>query len=475
MFNRASDPRTKRSGPVGDIQAFVWLALLAAIVGLLGGSARFDAVQIAALRPLAALFLIPALYFLSRASIEDSKTPLVLMGLLVLWTALQLVPLPPSVWQALPGRDTIAQLDTAIGAADSWRPIAWVPMRGWNALFAMIVPVTGALLVAALRPQVRTILLVLAALGAASAIAGMLQMLSGSDSPLYLYRFTNSGSPVGLFANENHASVFAALVLVLIARAGFAHRGRGRSRILDILLAGAFLIVLMGALISGSRAGLGLTLLALVACAAMGWLWIAQPAMGTARTGLAGKIAARPQLLLIAAAVAIAGLLYALFQFDRVPGAAHAFEQSAFEDLRWKIAPILWEMMMQHWLVGTGFGSFDAVYLIYEPTQLQNDAYLNQAHNDWAQLVIEGGVPAILLLLALARWVAFGLRKLYSQSAPAVALCLFWCTIAAILAAASLFDYPLRTPIFQLAAAWLAIAFAFDLRRHAQIKASQTA
>ena len=140
-----------------------------------------------------------------------------------------------------------------------------------------------------------------------------------------------------------------------------------------------------------------------------------------------------------------------------------ALNQDAFEDLRWQVGPILGQMMANYWLLGTGFGSFDAVYMIYEPTRFQGPAYLNQAHNDWAQLVIEGGVPAILLVLGMLRWFAFALRSLYARNAAALARCVFWTTLIAAIAVASLVDYPLRTPIFQMVGAWLVVALGFDV------------
>ena len=92
---------------------WVWLILLATVVALLGGSSRPDAVQIAVLRPLVALILIPALYYLSLRQLREAKSLVWLLGLLAAWMTLQIVPLPPSVWQTLPGRDLVTNLDAS--------------------------------------------------------------------------------------------------------------------------------------------------------------------------------------------------------------------------------------------------------------------------------------------------------------------------------------------------------------------------
>jgi O-antigen ligase len=119
-------------------------------------------------------------------------------------------------------------------------------------------------------------------------------------------------------------------------------------------------------------------------------------------------------------------------------------------------------MMRDHWLFGTGFGSFDAVYRIYEPTALLLPLYVNHAHNDWAQLVIEGGLPAAICLLGLMGWVAMAIWRIARRTPGSGALVVFWTAWLAIMMAASTVDYPLRTPIFQAVSVWLMLCLAFD-------------
>lgn len=457
----------------GGLQTLIWLALFAALIALLGGSARFDAVQITALRPLAALFLIPAFYYLSRESVRDVKAPLVLLAAITVWTALQLVPLPPAMWHALPGRGILAELDAMQGLDEVWRPIAFVPMRGWNALMALVIPITAILLIVALQPSARKVLLIIAALGTADAALGLLQVTSGAGSPFYLYTHTNAGAPVGLFANENHSAVFSAITLLVIARLAFAPRKRRANPVVIIAMASVFLLVLIGVLVSGSRAGLGMALVALVATSIMAWLWVAKPRLDGAAPHPLAAAMRNPRMILVIALAGIAALIFALFQFERVPGVIDAMNQNAFEDLRWEILPILGDMIASHWLVGVGFGSFDAVYMIDEPTDFLSPAYLNQAHNDLAQIVIEGGMAAAAILLALGVWTYSSVRSLFAINTAAIGRCVFWVTIAAMFVVASLFDYPLRTPIFQMIGVWLIIILAFDVRDRARTSAKK--
>lgn len=446
----------------GLAYAWLWLALLAGVVALLGGSSRFDAIQATALRPLVALFLIPGLYLLTREQVKEAGAPVVILALFALWTAVQLVPLPPFLWQALPGRDLTAQLDTLHGIEGAWRPISYVPMRGWNALFGLIVPIGAALLVMAMRPKIRDLLLILVVVGVIDAGLGILQTLSGKGSALYFYTHTNDGAPVGIFANENHSGVFSAMILLLITRLGFSKAKPGNPTVFNVVLAAAFLLVTLAILISGSRAALGLGLASLGACALIAALSLPKGGADSRATRSMTVLARHPRLLLLAGIAAVSLLLYVFLGFERAPGLIQAINQDTFEDLRWRVSPVLFDMMSAHWLVGTGFGTFDAAYIAFEPTNLMLNSYLNQAHNDWAQIVIEGGIPAVLLLLALVRWLFFAVGRLYAPEPKALANCLFWCAILGIVAIASLFDYPLRTPIYQLACVWLLLALASD-------------
>ena len=85
--------------------------------------------------------------------------------------------------------------------------------------------------------------------------------------------------------------------------------------------------------------------------------------------------------------------------------------------------------------------------------------YLNQAHNDVAQLVIEGGALGLgLMLLGLVWFCRAGWRcwRAFRASDGSAGMGLFaWLSLATLLAA-SLVDYPLRTPSLMAVAALLA-------------------
>lgn len=446
----------------------LWLGLFFVALALLGGSSRPDPIQNAALRPIAALLLIPALYRLRAADLAGARAVLMLGGLMLCWMVVQLIPMPPSLWQALPGRATIAELDDLAGLQGIWRPISLTPLRGLNAVFGMIVPVAALLLALSARLKTLGMLLAIAALGIVNAAFGILQVIGGPGSPLYLFAITSRGSPAGIFANENHGAVLASIVLLIIARLAVEARDHRLPAWLKLSLLPAYIFILVAVLISGSRAGLATALLAICAGAlmiGMGWL------KGKAPSPRADQSAKRePRFGLIALMSGAAGviMIVAMFLlFDRSPAAQDLLPSTAFEDIRWSLWPVLGTMMSEHWIVGTGFGSFDAVYRLYEPTSLLTPLYINQAHNDWAQLVIEGGLPAAAALLGLIGWLGISVWRLLRRGSADRSIVVFWVAWLAIIMAASLVDYPLRTPIFQAVSIWLMLGLAQDCRSRA--------
>ncbi|OVE75613.1 hypothetical protein BVX97_04305 [bacterium E08(2017)] len=55
-------------------------------------------------------------------------------------------------------------------------------------------------------------------------------------------------------------------------------------------------------------------------------------------------------------------------------------------------------VFMDHWIFGCGFGCFKYVFPFYQGTALGPGIYLH-AHNDWAQLLAEGGLLSMVLLV----------------------------------------------------------------------------
>lgn len=453
----------------GD-STFIPLALLAAlaiVVAVLGGSSQHRIIQLAGLRPLVALLLIPAVYYW-RAEARpdaprDARVLLTLLLALAGWMLIQLVPLPPFLWENLPDREIIAQLDRALALDPQWRPIAWVPTRGWNALASLIVPLVALLLALSAGVERARLFQIILAIALIDAALNVLQIATGGPGYVYLYASGSLGAD-GLFSNENHSGVFSALGLMIAARLGLDNT-TAMTPWQRIAYASAFMVLLLALLIGGSRAGFVAGVGAMIGALAMLYLSNLAPGAGRAGTDNRAALTTIRRRFLMGSVLLVTGLVSLFLWLERAPGFGGILSQSSFDDLRWELTPVLQEMLSRNWLAGIGFGSFEEYYHIYEPRALLRPKFINMAHNDWAQMLLEGGAPAIVLLLCLVFWITRKLAALFRQGPAAFPVIVFWAAILAIVSAASFVDYPLRTPLFQMVMAWLLFALGQDAVR----------
>lgn len=345
----------------------------------------------------------------------------------------QLVPLPPAIWQTLPGRDAIASVLNAAGVTPSWLAISLRPSETWRSLLSLLPAVALCLAVASLDLKRRVWLVtLLIGLVLLSVVVSFLQILGGPASALYFYKFTNPGRAVGFFANANHytALLYASLPLAV---ALLAERITVNSTAHVAALAVAAFGYLVGLAISGSRTALALGGVSLLASA----IFVARETLALylsrARLAAAAAVAAfavTPVLLGV-------GLLTILRRIE---------EQDLLEDTRWKILPATLEVLKKYAPFGSGLGTFERAYQVNEaPSDLIINT-VNHAHNDWVELVLESGAPAGILLamwiLALIFWSVRSFKSGFSlerrlEKAAVIAL---W-----LVTLHSLWDYPLRT------------------------------
>jgi len=187
--------------------------------------------------------------------------------------------------------------------------------------------------------------------------------------------------------------------------------------------------------------------LSLPAMAGCAWLLLKAPAT----SGFLRRSARRTKLVFAGAAVVAAGLIAFVFVMlalsTRQTALSRLFELSAGDDLRSLYFSRFLEMARDYFPVGSGLGSFQDAFNAYEPAEHLTTNYMNLAHNEPIQLLIEGGLPALLIILAGLIWFAWAGWRVWrsSESGPLVAV--FYCGSIALWLAASLVDYPLRTPL----------------------------
>ncbi len=442
-----------------DRARFIALVSFILLIALTGGSSRPDTQSLLLLRPTAILFFAYALLVISIDQVRQVRGPLLIVGSLMLIALLQLVPLPVALWTKLPNRDVVAEAGALLGMNDLNRPLSLDVNRTWNTFFALFVPLTAICLAAIQRTQFRhRIVLALAGVALLSAAFAFVQAIGGNR--LYLYDVSHIGYPVGLFANKNHQSVM--LLWLMLAVSWIAATTDARRLSPNAAVGGAIasILVLFPLLVlTGSRAGLLLSVPALALC---GWLLIRAPATRNIfqRAGRRAKV-----MRGLVAAIVIAPLLL-IFSIlaisERQTALSRLFGVDAAADLRWQYWPIMERMVLDFMPFGSGFGSFETVFNLYEPAETLTSRYMNQAHNDALQLVMEGGLPALIVLVMALLWVGRILWHLWqSRRRDGTTTILFFGGSIALWLTASLVDYPLRTPFAAMLVAALTVQLCF--------------
>lgn len=429
--------------------SFVLLLILLGSLWLGGGASRADASGQLLVRGVAWGLIV--IWILAAPTCKvPLRSPVVRFFLCACALAvLQILPLPPAVWQTLPGRSIVSQAAALSGQLQPWRAWSIVPGATLNALSSLVVPGAILLFAATARDEERRLLpSVMLALVTAMMMIGLLQFSgAGFSNPLVN---DTLGEVSGTFANRNHFALFVAMGCALVP--GWALRST--RRLSWRLPAGFALLVLflLTLIASGSRAGLGLGGLAL----ALGVLSVRQT--------VARHLARSPRWVVpafvaagLAMVAAVVGLSVAA---DRAVAIDRLVAIDPAADMRQRSLGTLLAMMAHYFPVGGGIGAFDPLFRIHEPFALLKPTYFNHAHDDWLEVVIEAGLPGALLLAAATIWWAWSSVVAWRAGTnPELLLRRLGSAWLLLVFVASLFDYPARTPMIMaavvLAAIWL--------------------
>jgi len=429
-----------------DAAAIVAIILLALSV-VLGGASREHTLRLALVELAALPLLVIAGSRLIRSGLwREHRFALGLLAGAAAIPLIQLVPLPPAVWTGLPGRDELVLALELAGLQPGWAPLSLTPDLTWGSALALIPPAAVFLLVLSashtLTSRLVGVYLVAAVVGV---LLGAAQLASGGER-LYPWETTSAGSVTGFFANRNHLATLLLACLPFAAVLGAATlRHRTDDRRLALWFGALFMgLVVIGLAAIRSRAGVILFGPTAIASLLAAWVAAGRGRPGPALIGLAGGVAAA------VGAVALFALPPILARFD---------VQSAPEG-RFEGWPIVAGAAETYLPLGSGIGSFDAVFRSVEPLEQLDPTFFNHAHNEYLETWLEAGWPGALLIVALLIW--YG-RRLWSawragpsrerdqQRAASIALL--------VMLAHSAVDYPLRTAtlacLFALCAAIL--------------------
>lgn len=427
------------------------ILLLAFLVCLFmaGGASRADVSAQLVIRSLAWIFLAAAIIFAPNVSVARVRVPMFLLIAIMFAVGIQLLPLPPGLWLALPGRNELAGAATATGQPQPWRPLSLSPGATVNSLSSLIVPLLVLVLASQISLQrhriLLTALIVLVATSCIWAVGQFLDVMS--PNPLMNHMPGQVGGP---FANRNHLALLLSIGL-LVLPVWYCQRDRP-SVLRLVVAAGLTVVATMVILAIGSRAGLVLGL-----TGAAGGVGITFKALHT-RTRAASRF--RRRVLVFGGLTAISAVALASLAFDRSAALERAMALDVGADLRARAVPTVVAMIGQYFPVGSGFGTFDPVFRISEPDDLLSPSYLNHAHNDFLEIALDGGILGIALLVAgLGWWLVQSVRVWRGEGRDKTRLRRTGSAIILLVLLASIVDYPARTPLIMallaLAAVWL--------------------
>lgn len=395
---------------------------------LLGGGTGSGLWSDALLQIMILLAVIPVLASSEGASID--RPVLALVVLVMLAPLVQLLPMPAGLVEALrieafkqPEGSTVAWLTISTGVGSTLLSFTYVAVLGL--LFLAILRMPGRL-VHALLPFVL--------LGFACNAAFVLVQYSASSRqviegvlPYSIY--------AGLFANRNHLSSLIYVTLPFLAYfATFRNR--------EVWAGLAIVLTLLILLAAGSRAG------AIIGAAAVICSIIFLRAQS------------RASIAAVLATLIVLGI-YAMGTWTIVERKELDLEFGRWEFLRSTLAGI-----SENWLLGVGYGTFPRAYQVYENANMIFGAFVNHAHNEYAELVFEGGIiAAILIVFYGILLVRQGALIRFNQFQKAALLGIVFLLIHSVV------DYPLRTMALAVTFVWLnAVIFHTDFRAQSGMK-----
>lgn len=297
-----------------------------------------------------------------------------------------------------------------------------------------------------------TALLVLACL---DALYGLMESSSAARHVLWMKALGGQKDVSGTFINRNHFAGFMemGIILAVLYAGAYGHGEKRRRRppasrktgwrglLLGwtageaapvrralIVFAGAVMFVAL--ILSASRAGIVTAVFVLFLVGGLLTLRRRQRKMGLVVLAL----------FCVTASYALTiGIDYTIQRFQAI----HGYR----DDARGVMTQDALRLFRDYRLVGVGFGNFAHAYPRYQSPILKGEL-VAEAHNDWAQLLAEGGVAGFVLVLAGVGCLVFAILRQWRRREDTFAACLGLAPVAALgaMAVHSFFDFNLHIP-----------------------------
>ena len=231
-----------------------------------------------------------------------------------------------------------------------------------------------------------------------SLLAIFTALTSPPDRVLWWFDAGTTSPTLGPFVYRNQYASFVEAVLPLAILRAIVDRRR--STLYIAIAATLFASVWAG----GSRTGTFLCLAEIVTI----------PALAYAR-----RLISRGTLLrVVAASLGVVVLFTAIVGWETI---WRRLQEPNPYSIRAELVRSSLEMIRDRPLTGFGLGTWADAYPAY--ARYDDGRFVNQAHNDWLQWAVEGGIPFLLIMLAIAAWsVRPAIRSLWGIGLLAVFL-----------------------------------------------------
>jgi O-antigen ligase len=411
------------------------LVAQAVIIAAVAGAAfSFGAVYPWGYWPLAAVATALGLFGLVfRRSEAPARFPALALSLTVFVSAaaFQLLPLPSGIVARISPEapDVSAQYRPGLRAAAS-QPLSISPSdtaRGVVLAASFAVFVIGVSRLLAYSGTIR-LCFGIAIVGVLLAITGMAQQAMYNGKILGFWTSLHGGTPYGPFVNRNHFAGWLLMAIPLSIGLFFALISRQartvgpavRERLLwlstpdasqAILLGAGIAVMALSIVLSMSRSGISTAVCAIGIAAVLAWR--RNPAAQR-------KVVIAVLLVIVVGAVAWVGVDRVIARFAESGTGGFSGRTGPWADA--------WRIARRFPVAGTGLNTYGVATLFYQ--QFNPTVHYSAAHNDYLQLVAEGGalltIPAAACLVLL---IAAILRRFREESSKST----YWIRAGAVI------------------------------------------
>ncbi len=327
-------------------------------------------------------------------------TPLLLFLFYILF---QIIPLPPFIVEYLsPGAFKIHQTTNLLADMNFWMTISVHQKATLSEFFRYATYVMFYVLTVQLlkeKEMLQTTVLVIVVFGGLLAFSSILQFYLTEDMALWFRHSPINSIVVGPYANHNHYAGLMELIFPVVLGLFLFYRPRiGNTSLIKgiaeifgqekanihILIGASALLIIISIFVSLSRGAMISTCLALLLFTLL----------------LLKRRISKGNTMLMLGVIMISTLAIGWFGWDQI------FERFA----RLKNAQgVIYESRLDFWkdtkniinhytISGSGMGTFSHIYPLHR--SFQSDRFLTHAHNDYLELLAEGGIIAFFLAIS---------------------------------------------------------------------------